>query len=288
MARPRAHSLLVLALLLTYRVVTAPSLARAGAWVQPPGGRYVKASLLGLRADSRWDCRGNLEPADPSGAFVDRQILLYGEFGWTDRVTLVGSWAYKDQQVEAEPAFGTRSTGDLRVGTRVGLVRAGARVLSLEGMLSIPTYPASDLSRPPAERAQYLPAGSGRVEAELRLQAGLSLHPWPLYANLDAGYRARGGSFQDQWLATAELGGGGGPTFAKLELRWVAPRSESCDDLAVGAIAPSERKVQLAPEAALRVGGPFWISLGYALPLAGRNSLDAGQWSVGLVHWVTP
>jgi hypothetical protein len=278
--RPRMPCLLLAVL------IAGPQAARAGAWLEPPKARYLKIGLLHTRASSRWDCRGASRPADPSGNdYVERQVFLYGEYGLRPGLTVLGSWAYKDQSIDGEPVFGTRSTGDLRLGARMGLVRAGPRPVSLEAVLSLPTYPPSDLSSPPGEREQYLPAGSGALEAELRILAGLSFYPLPLYANVDAGYRARGRQVADQWLLACEVGAGSNRSFVKIEGRWRLPVEESCEDALVGSVAASERRVEIAPEGGVRLWESIWLSLGYTHPLAGRNTLDAGQWSLALVQW---
>ncbi len=261
-----------------------PSASWAGAWVQPVGGIYLKGSVLHQRSESRLDSKGQEESADPSGgAYVETQIFGYLEWGWTSRTTVLGSWAAKDMRVEAEPEFGTRSTGDLRLGMRQAL-QQGPTALALEGVLTLPTYPASDLSRAPGDREQALPAGTGRVAGELRLVAGRSLFPLPLYLNLDVGYRVRGGGYPDQWQAAFELGGSGRDLFAKGELRGLWDNGRLDSDLQVGAVALSERSLRAAGEVAWRVAGPFWIDGGVVVPWTGRNTLLGAQWSISLVY----
>jgi hypothetical protein len=272
----RSACLLLLGAMLASRV------AWAGAWTQAPGATFAKVSWLSQTASQRWGCRGGSLPADPAGDFVSHQVFGYVEHGLRSRLTILGSFAYKDQRIDGQRSYGTRSTGDLRMGARLGLVQ-GPRPVSVEAVLSVPTYPRSDLGDPVAERKQFLPAGSGRVEAEVHALAGISLFPLPLYGNLDLGYRERGGGFSDQWLAAVELGASSTRLFAKAELRWAWPDTESCEEGAVGAVALHERLVQVAPEVAVRVTRSWWVSLGYAQPLSGRNALDGGQWSLGLL-----
>jgi hypothetical protein len=259
--------------------------ARAGAWVPPPGGGILKLSLLTQRASERVDCDGRRVPADPSGGdYVDRELFLYGEYGVRSRLALVGSWAFKDQRIDGAPGFGTRSTADLQLGARLAL-HEGRSPWAAQASLWVPTYPASDLGKPPAQRTQYLPAGSGHVEGELLLLAGRSLWPLPLYANATLGYRGRGAGFADSWLGALEAGASGGAAFWKVELRAVLPAGGGCSGAAAGAVSASERSWRLAPEAALRVCGTLWLVGGASLPLGGENTLRGVQWSLGVATW---
>lgn len=187
---------------------------------------------------------------------MERQWFGYLEWGVLPRSTLVASWAYKDMRVESIPEFGTWSSGDFRLGLRQALVQ-GPFALALETVFSVPTYPASDLSQAPGDREQALPAGTGEWAWEGRILAGRSLHPLPLYANLDLGYRVRGGGFADQWLAALELGGSEGAFFAKGELRALWENGEISSDLQVGAVALSERSLRAAGELAWHANGPL-------------------------------
>ena len=280
--RNTRRSLSVVALLLLQILPAAPS-ARAGAWLQPRGESFVKASVLRQSSDHRWDCRGAEIPADPAGAFEQTQFFVYGEHGLLDWMTLTASWAYKDQRIAGDDDYGTRGTGDIRLGSRLPIVR-GARPVSVEAILSIPTYERSDLRDPPALRTQYLPAGSGRLEGEIHALAGASLWPLPLYLNGSVGFRERGGDFEDQWLVALEIGGSSPYFFAKTELRWAIPLDESCaGDTAAGTLALHERMVSLSPELAARLSGRLWLTAGYSHPISGRNGLNSGVWNLGVI-----
>ena len=248
---------------------------------------FWKLSWLSQNSDRRWDCRGGEIDADPAGSYEQWQLFAYGEFGLRKWLTLTGSWVYKDQTIAGASSYGTRSTGDLRLGARLPLRRNGAP-LSLEAVVSLPTYERSDLGDAPADRPQYLPAGSGRVEAELHLLGGASLWPLPLYLSADLGYRQRSGDFVDQWLGALELGGRSARLFAKTELRLTLPTEQRCadDDAdALGTLALAERNLALGFEMALRLRASLWISGAYAHPLSGRNSLLGGVFSLGLALW---
>jgi len=262
--------------------------ARAGAWLQPKGDGYGKVSLLAQRTAQRLDDEGNPANANPGGAdYAEQQVFFYGEWGLKHWFTALGSFAIKNQTIETTPEFGTLSTGDLRLGGRLGLVQ-GPKSLAIESLVWIPTYPKSDLSQPPSQREQFLPAGTGEPALEIRLLGGLSLFPLPLYTNLDVGYLARGGEFTDQWLGTVEFGGSNQNLFAKLELRWLFEASSGGVDLVGGRVSPPERFLRAGIELAFRVVGPAWFNLGYSPLIQGQNTLDSNQWGFGLVYWQPP
>jgi hypothetical protein len=164
-------------------------------------------------------------------------------------------------------------------------LRQGGAPLAVQGVLSVPTYPASDLAAPAGARRQFLPAGSGRVEAELQLLAGRSLWPLPMYASGAIGYRVRPGGYADVWLGSLEVGAASPSWFGKVELRAHLAAADPCGARAVGAVAAAERVLGVAPEAAVRVHGPAWLAGGVAIPLQGVNALDAAQWSVAVLLW---
>lgn len=265
-------------------ILCGPSSARAGAWVREPGGWYVKSSLLAHSTRDRWDHAGATTAAEPfGGRYREVQLHQYVEWGASRRFTLVGSFGFKDARIEEAqvPDYGTRSTTDLRIGGRFA-VSQRSWPLAIEGSLALPTYDRTDPSLPVGQRPQFLPAGNGRVEAELRLQLGRSLHPIPLYVNLDAGRRFRGGSFGDQWLVAAEAGGTWSRLFAKAEVRGTLPTGELGTGSSAGTVSLQERTWRFGPELAFRVRDSTWVGLGASLPFSSRNALQGTQWSVSI------
>jgi len=262
----------------------APSRAVAGAWLQAPGEAYVKTSWLRLHADERASCDGGREGVESfGGSYRENQAFVYAEVGVAPRITAVGSFAYKDARiVDGDvPDYGTRSTGDLRAGVRIGVL-SGAIPMSVETLVSIPSYPRSDPTDPIGQRQQFLPAGTGNIDVESRLQAGFSLHPLPLYVNAEAGVRARGGGYGDQWLVAFEVGAVADRLFVKSDLRGTIGHGEFCENASAGAVSIDERVWQWAPEVSVRVGRDLWLGAGVSLPFAARNALIGPQWSLSL------
>jgi hypothetical protein len=264
--------------------------SRAGAWLQARGASYLKLTAVYSATDDRLDGHGNREPAEPfGGTYRERKLFWYGEYGVLHWLTLVGSFGWGEQEIvdALVPDYGTRSTGDLKIAGRWGLWRDPKIPISLETAFSIPTYPATDPTLPVGQREQFLPSGSGEVELEFRLQTGVSLWPLPLYANVDGGYRVRGGQFGDQWLLAAEVGGGSDRFFGKLEFRGIWPTGDPAASSSAGAVSIEERNLRLGPEAAWRVTGSWWLGLAWSTLTSGRNTLDNDQWLLS-VAWTRP
>lgn len=287
MIHPWPSSLLLAGRLALLLLVVVPTSSHAGAWLQSPGAVYFKTSWLRSQTSTGLDCRGQVREVDEfGGRYQVNQVLSYVEWGARDWLTLVGSWSVQDQRItEARiPEYGTRSTGDLHLGARFPLLR-GRVPVSAQWTTIFPTYRGTDLGAPVADRTQYLPAGSGQVEFEPSLQAGLSLYPLPLYSGLELGYRHRGGDFGDEWLLRAELGVSSPRFFAKAEIGWILPTGDPCASSSVGGVSLQQRLVRFSPELAVRARGNLWVNLGLTTVVSGRNTLDGEQLSLGF-SWI--
>ncbi len=165
--------------------------ALAQAWPQPQGGIYLKLSHGRSDADEQFNSDGNARPyADGvmDGAFADRSGYLYGEYGLTPRLTIVGLLPFKTLTTrDLDFEYAAQSAGSAQVGARYGLADllklSGTRhTAAVAGLLTIPL--GYERNRTPA-------VGTGQVDVQASLHYGLSLYPLPLYAQVGGGYRAR-------------------------------------------------------------------------------------------------
>ena len=260
------------------------STVRAGAWLQETGASYAKLAYLNLRADSRLGVSGPAgQVSEFGGEYAEHQLFFYGEWGVHPRFTAIGSFAVKDAQIvdSSVPDFGTRSTGDLRGGVRYGVAR-GDWPVAIESILSLPTYSGDPPSTPTSAREQFVPVGTGEVELELRVQAGRSLHPLPLYVNLDAGRRFRGGAFGDPWLVNLEVGAVVDRFFLKSDLRAEIADGDIDVDGSAGAVTVREDALRWAPELSVELVDGWWLGAGAFFLLDGENTLDGTQYTLSL------
>ena len=161
------------------------------AWLQPKGHAYVKLSLSDVTASEQFKFDGGTKPyADnvEGDAFFDESLYLYGEVGLTNNVTLVALLPYKSIRVlDATFDYETEGLGSLMIGLRTGLknvvgIKASQHALAANFMLTLPT----------GYTRNFAPSvGTGQVDFQTTINYGLSLWPFPGYAQVGLGYRYR-------------------------------------------------------------------------------------------------
>ncbi|MCB9090301.1 MAG: hypothetical protein H6628_18545 [Calditrichae bacterium] len=165
----------------------------AGAWAQQKGHYYTKLTYIYSDANRIF---GNNSPA----LFEDNALYFYGEYGLTNRATLVLSTPFFKHSVnEANFLRGETSgyfSGDLELQAKYQFL-ARPVVASLLGGAKIPLgYEIADIP----------PLGNGETDFDAKLLLGLSLYPVPAYLTGDVGYRFRGGDFVDEIQYNFEAG----------------------------------------------------------------------------------
>lgn len=205
-----------------------PGRASAQAWTQGRGQAYVKLSHSRTTAAEQYGFDG-LRKAfadDVAGdAFFDRSVYLYGEYGLTGGLTLVGLVPYKHLTTrDAAYDYTTGGLGSVGLGLRLSLRpllgwSQGRHAAAATVLLTLPT----------GYTRNYAPAiGTGQADAQGLLAYGVSFYP--LYAQAGAGFRHRSGlyglsravacqegrdlhctadrrpDYGDEWLMAAEVG----------------------------------------------------------------------------------
>jgi len=166
-------------------------LSTGQAWVQPRGHAYVKLSLGDATASEQYRFDGETKPyADnvEGEAFFDDSWYLYGEYGLTDNLTLVAVVPYKSLRVrDAAFDYASEGLGSLVLGLRTGLKKlvgltADRHALAANVSLTLPT----------GYTRNFTPSvGAGQVDVQGTINYGVSLWPFPGYAQAGVGYRYR-------------------------------------------------------------------------------------------------
>lgn len=161
------------------------------AWVQPKGHAYVKLSRGDVTAEEQYRFDGERKPyADnvEGDAFFDDSFYLYGEVGLTDNLTLVAIVPYKSIRVrDAAFDYETEGLGSVILGLRTGLknlvgLTSDQHTMAANFMLTLPT----------GYTRNFTPSvGPGQVDFQTTINYGLSLWPFPGYAQVGLGYRYR-------------------------------------------------------------------------------------------------
>lgn len=149
--------------------------AHAGAWTLPKGDAHLISTYNYANAKRAFDRDRN---AGAQVDFVKSEQSLYGEYGLTDKVTLVGTSAIQDiSYISRDGPQSFSGFGISRLALRYKLADAGPWVRSVQGGIVIP---AGGESVPDAD------LGQGGLGADLRLMAGRNLTLLGRPAFLDA------------------------------------------------------------------------------------------------------
>lgn len=134
-----------------------------------------------------------------------QEYAAYGEFGLTDRVTILGRIGLQslseDRQSTSEDqtnilqqsAFGV---GGVEIGSRVRFARHNAWVFSSQMMLGVPGA---------GENANNLSFGDSGGDVDLRFLAGRSIDS-AKFISISAGWRNRRGLPSDEWRFVIAMG----------------------------------------------------------------------------------
>jgi hypothetical protein len=285
----------------------APAEALAGAWTGPPGALYLKIGSSFLATDSEYNHRGDVQdifaedPARTDARYREMAATVYGEYGAAPGWSIVAATEIENVRTREDirfiaaidPAEAIRTNygaGDLRLSVRRSLVD-GRLALAIQPGVKLP------LGYDPTPGNDGAPLGTGRVDAEVLASAGASL-PKGLYLSATTGYRSRGGRWNDQRLAAAELGAAGETLFGKLRVEgtWSTVDPPDVAGRIVEAPAPAAvlnevivgdyDLVALVVESALRIRPGLSVSAGLSRTLSGKNALVGTTWALGLVRTI--
>lgn len=197
------------ALLVGVGLVAASSSAQAGPWVPEPGEGYAKLSAEYFDATGVYDQQG--EPRDPNYQYSHRAFRLYTDVGVAPHVGFSASVPFvigeNRRPTDDGPArYIKRGFGDLDLELQTG-TEFGALALGLAGRVRIPLYDetvSADAPNPlrftqsELRERRFLPAlGDGSVDVTPLAQAGLSLHPLPMWVTASVGPKFRFQGFGD-------------------------------------------------------------------------------------------
>jgi hypothetical protein len=283
--------------------------ARAQAWPQPKHGAYVKLSHGRTTAAEHYSFEGERQPYAETftgDAFFDRSYYLYGEWGLTGNLTLVGLVPFKTLTVREE-AFDltTGGLGSVAMGLRVGLkplfrLAAPRHALAANLMLTLPTGYTRNLA--PA-------IGTGQADAQAVLSYGASLYPFPAYVQAGLGLRVRSGfyglsrstpcppeavprtcaddarpNYDDEWLLAAEAGASLGRWAL---LQWIGQgvwsnQPPESNFSPANPLPTHTRYLKSGLGLTLYPLPRLGLSLQYFNTLFGRNTIRSADWFFGL------
>jgi protein XagA len=174
----------------------APMPARAGAWVLEPGRTQVIFQGTALDAPRRFDRRGR---ALRAGRFSKQEFTVLAEHGFQEALTLIAGGSIRAIAFDGATGTNRSAAGALVVGARGRLWTDGATVVSAQATVAA----GGERSLPGNLRALDAPA---EADARLLLGHGFALAGRPAFAEVQTGYRWRGGGHADEIRIDATLG----------------------------------------------------------------------------------
>lgn len=279
----------------TALLVTAGA-AVAGAWVQPRDGYYFKLSTAWLDSGHEFNSDGekvDILAGDPfvtDASYRDLTVGAYVEYGLTDRLTILGTLPFRvlssrrtqsiaSSSLSRDIDATTAGFGDLSLGARYPL-HTGTIPVSVQGSVRVPL----GYDRAPENGGP--PLGSGRLDAEGRLLAGLSLYPFPGYLTGGVGYRFRGGDIDDELLFEAEAGATWGRISGRIGVSGVYSTGdppELADEATSSVVITDQDILQLIPALGVRINDEISLVVEAFHIVDGRNTVAGTTWSAGVV-----
>ncbi len=259
--------------------------AFADAWPQPRGHGYYKIGFRMLRATHFYEPNGNRIRIPTVG---DYTVSFYGEYGLTDRITLVAYVPFYERitlnrQVGRNSGF-VFSEGDVVNGiadpiisARIGLAQFGATVVSASLRLGLPLGNS--------DQPNGLLTGDGELNQTVALEAGHSFYPAPVYAKASFGFNQRVKGYSDEIVYAVEAGYTVAERFTIAgRLRGVEPLRNG--DPAVGGRrglnGNDQRYLAYGAELTYTHQGAYGLSLGVEGATRAQNVLSAPAFSVGI------
>lgn len=201
------------------------------AWTQEEGKWFTSQQLNYFRTSHfvRDDGRRVKRPE-----FRKYELNSYAEYGWQEGTT-IGANLFL-QSLEADDEQFLPNSPNLESFTRKnfglgdsefffrhrlweGTIFGNPTVFSVQPLVKLPVF---------YESGDQPQSGTDAFDVELRLQGGYSFSLWERqhYATVEAGYRKRGGDWQDQWRLDATLGLALGGRFTFMQQIFITERAE--------------------------------------------------------------
>lgn len=180
----------------------------AGGWPQPKGGGFFKLDFSFIRAREYYGMDANIYNINGAGTRLSNYVTsFYGEYGITDRLTVVGYVPFFVRNTVNEgigaitgetlqPGLENNSIGDIDLGLRYGLFAKNGWSVTTALFLGLPTGDS--------ENQNLLFTGDGEFNQLLRLEAGYGTAKW--YATGYVGFNNRTQDFSDEFRFELEFG----------------------------------------------------------------------------------
>jgi protein XagA len=179
-----------------------------GGWPQPKGKGYFKFSQSYLLSSKIFDGTGSITDLTPSYGYF--ATSLYGEYGFTDRLTGIIYLPFFARAIKnelrdqggnvREAGAELNSFGDTDIAIKYGLIVNKPIVVSATLLFGLP------LGDNGATNASALQTGDGEFNQMLRIDASHSFYPKKFYVSVYGAFNNRTKGFSDEVRFGAEVG----------------------------------------------------------------------------------
>jgi len=273
-------------------VISTSAVYAGGGWPQPKGKGYFKLSEWWMVADEHFTDVGLKDPNSTAGLF---NTSLYGEYGFTDRLTGIiyaplFIRSLFNNQISAtsgeviKQGEAINSIGDIDIAVKYGLTRPGSSIaISATLLLGLPTGESAGGSD------GALQTGDGEFNQLLQVDLGTSFgnEKVGLYGNVYSGFNNRTKDYSDEFRYGAELGVGIASSKLWLIARLSAVESfkngKSASEIITTSIfANNAEYTTVGIEANYYISPTLGLSAGIATPLRGEIVYAAPSYTVGI------
>ncbi len=248
----------------TLAIFVGPATAAAGPWVPEPGDGYLKLSGSYFDATGVYDREGRKLDAEYS--YSHAAVRAYGEVGLAPHVGLSASVPWMRSQnadKTSQAKYIKTGLGDLDLALQGGKT-IGNVAISVVGQVRVPLYSETISAEAPSpqslnqqelERQRYVPAlGDGSVDVTARLEAGLSLHPFPGWVTVSGGPKFRFQGFGDGFEYAASAG-----AYLVPDRLAVTLRASGVERFSSGNERPTKRFFMMSGGPIVRIAGGFSV-----------------------------
>jgi len=241
-------------------IAVAPSPASAGAWTLDPGRTQIIFTAQALDAPRRFDRQGRALRSD---RFSKQEAAALAEHGLNDAVTLIAGLGFRASAFDGPAGTSRSAAGFVSAGARMRLWTQGGSVLSVEAVASA----SGERGLAGRPRAWDAPA---EVDLRLLYGHGFALAGMPAFAEVQAGYRWRGGGSADEIRLDATLGLRPAPSVLLLLQSFNAVAVQ--DDRRFG--GGRSRRHKLQPSVVLDLGAGWSVQFGAFASVGGRETIQ--------------
>ena len=265
------------------------SVVAGDGWPQPKNTGYFKLSQYWVIADQHYTNTGQIDPNATRATFV---TSLYGEYGFTDRLTGIVYFPFFVRALQYDQVSGTtgeiinegeavNSLGDTQLTIKYGLVQTDKIALSGSFTLGLP------LGNNSGGSDGSLQTGTGEWNQMIRLDASKSFkiaNHYP-FASVYSAFNNRTNGFSDEFRYGAKFGLGLDRFILQVSLDGVKSFENGDPNFnsdGTGLYSNNAEYFSITPEIGYKIKDNFGVTAAFAGAVSGKLIFARPAYSVGV------